>query len=265
MKRLLTYSSAALVATLAAVFCFNLAHRGFKEMGPYFKPVIPQVMKDGSVKFIAPQDADAAVGVNINTQPAATGTAGGTATCNWNLAPYCRVSATYGAGFIAFSNPVDGSQYTLEVDQDSTGRTETLPTGTPAIYWPGTTTGLTLSSTASNVEVIQMVYNAAGGNYIVTSVANNMTVGGNLTTTGQISNGCSGTANPGAAVTGIATVTNSCLSGASIVACSNVGPAGTPGAAGQQAPNCTVSSGTLTILVTAISVATPTVAWYRIK
>lgn len=131
---------------------------------------------------------------HLGTQPAAAASAGinivavpessGSVSINWQNGPYARVAATGSpAAGIAntnwtLSNPVDGSTYTLEIDQDTNagGETVVLPT---AIVAPGQNIAPGILASPSSVEVINMTYNSGLSKYIINSVTTNQSTSQN--------------------------------------------------------------------------------------
>ena len=113
-----------------------------------------------------------AAGININAVTESTPSTVGTANCNWNIAPYCRVAATATAlTALTFSNPVDGNDYIFEFDQDATGEPMTMPTN--AMGPDGVTAMSGANAVASAVSVYRMTWNATLSKYITTNLTAN--------------------------------------------------------------------------------------------
>lgn len=116
-----------------------------------------------------PAGVSYAAGININVVTETTPGTVGTANCNWNIAPYCRVAATATAlTALTFSNPVDGNDYIFEYDQDATGEPMTQPTN---VAGPdGTSTAPGAKAVASGVSVYRMVWNSTLSKYVTTNL-----------------------------------------------------------------------------------------------
>jgi hypothetical protein len=113
-----------------------------------------------------------AAGININSVTESTPGTVGTANCNWNIAPYCRVVGTATAlTALTYSNPVDGNDYVFEFDQDATGEPMTLPTN---VEGPDGVTAMSgANSVASAVSIYRMTWNAGLSKYITTNLTAN--------------------------------------------------------------------------------------------
>ena len=186
---------------------------------------------EGKSAWYNPEPLGAAtVGVNIN---AVTLSTAGVGTCNWQVAPYCRVIATataVGASGITLSNPVDGSQYIFEYDQDATGESLTWPTVVTA---PGGGTAPFLPGVASAVEIVSMTYNATLGKYVInwiTSQGAAVNVHQNCTAPITLSSGAASTTLP------------ACFAGYSKVGILSFAGAGSPTAAVTTPTTLAVSS-----------------------
>lgn len=92
------------------------------------------------------------------------------ATVSWDMASNANAKVTLGGNrALAVSNAVAGITYTLEIIQDGTGsRTLSLPAGWKGYNGQGTT--LTLTTTASAVDILTVYYN--GTTYYWSSARN---------------------------------------------------------------------------------------------
>ena len=192
-----------------------------------------------------------AAGININAVTESTPGTVGTANCNWNIAPYCRVAATATAlTALTFSNPVDGNEYIFEYDQDATGEPMTLPTNVMAP--DGVTAGSGANAVASAVSVYKMVWNTTLSKYIMTNItANNSAVNlhNNCITTLTLSSGIGATTGAPACFTNYSKIGVGSLTGAGSPTAAVVTPTAVAGnvqcsqaAAGSLTINCMSSN-----------------------
>lgn len=235
--------------TLAFLLVFGLHYErimveSYHRMGPLAQPMTPLVGHDGKVVWVPDVNKAEAAGVNINTVTASAQAAA----CDWSVSPYCRVNVA-GTALTTLTlgspgAPSDGSQYTLEFVQGTTGAPVTMPTAVVGNFGAAAPA---VNTTASSDTLYILQYVASATKYQVISAIG---AGG--------SNGCAGTTT---LASGIGTVTGACLSGASVVSCNSM-TAVTPVAGNVVA--CSVSGGTVKILAATAS-ATDSVGWSRVQ
>ena len=207
-KKLSTYFAAVAFILVSGVLIGHTVLEGHRAMGPLGQARTPIVGANGQVIWVP--NAEAA-GVNINTVSNATDAA----TCDWSIAPYCRVNIlgtalttlTLGKGAGTVGAPVDGNQYIVEFVQGTTAGAVTWPSGTNGVTGPGGQTAPTVSTGTSISDIYVIQYIASSNGYTVVS---------SMQAAGQVNNACAGVVQASA---GVASTKAACLSGATVVNC----------------------------------------------